>query len=118
METRKPPLLQDGEPERVFFTHDESSFHANDGMGKLWAPVGDLPLRPKSRGRCIMVSAFVSPECGLLKLNEQEQNLNNALPEAECIPVDSTKIIHVGAKADGYWKNENMIAQVFQVHSS
>ena len=105
MEIRTPPILQDGEPERIFLTHDEVLFYANDGKKTHWSLPNEQPLRPKTMGRCLMVSAFVSPECGLLALNDRERVDNEALPESERVPVDSTKIVRIGAKLDGCWTN-------------
>ena len=45
----------------VLIYHNESTFHANEGQGTMWVEDGNLPIRPKSQGRGIMVSDFVTP---------------------------------------------------------
>ena len=51
----------------VLITRDESTFNANDGKRKLWLAKGKNLIRPKSKGRGIMVSAFLTPG-GLLRV--------------------------------------------------
>lgn len=40
-------------------THDESIFSANDGRRQVWIRDGDAILRPKGKGKGIMVSDFL-----------------------------------------------------------
>ena len=54
-----PPNLQPGEKPLVLVTHDESTFNANDGKRRLWMKENEQPLRPKGKGKGIMVSAFL-----------------------------------------------------------
>jgi len=55
-----PTYLQ-GEKPLVLVTHDESTFNANDGKRKMWMEDGKQPLRPKGKGKGIMVSGFLTP---------------------------------------------------------
>ena len=59
--------LPAGEHEKVYVTHDESSFNANDGKRQMWIQDGHQPLRQKSKGKGIMVSEFLTPR-GRLQL--------------------------------------------------
>jgi hypothetical protein len=61
----KPPGLQPGEKPLVLVTHDESTFNANDGKRRLWLKNGEQPLRPKGKGKGIMVSGSVVDGPGL-----------------------------------------------------
>ncbi|KAA8907992.1 hypothetical protein FN846DRAFT_754691, partial [Sphaerosporella brunnea] len=53
-----PPGLKEGERPLVLVTHDESTFNANDGKRQGWMTKGHQPLRPKNKGKGIMVSGF------------------------------------------------------------
>src|SRR5690349_9869212 len=53
-----PTGLPEGQRPLLFYTHDESTFYANDGQRMIWHPKGEMPLRKKGRGRSIMVSNF------------------------------------------------------------
>ena len=61
-----PSDLQSGERPFVLVTHDESTFNANDGKRRLWSQE-EQPLRPKGKGKGIMVSGFLTPG-GILKV--------------------------------------------------
>jgi hypothetical protein len=58
--------LQKGEEPLVFITH-KSTFNANDSKWKIWKIEGTNPLRPKRKGKGIMVSGFLTPS-GPLKV--------------------------------------------------
>ena len=51
----------------MLVTHDESTFNANDGKRRLWLKNGEQPLRPKGKGKGIMVSGFLTPG-GILRV--------------------------------------------------
>ena len=57
---RIPTGLGDEKP-TILVTHDESTFNANDGRKRGWIVEDKFPLLPKSRGKGIMVSAFLTP---------------------------------------------------------
>ena len=51
----------------VFIYHDETTFAATDALSMGWHdPEGSRQLRPKSKGRAIMVSDFVEEYGGFL----------------------------------------------------
>ncbi len=50
-----------GDKPIVFITHDKSTFNANDDKHKYWAINGEQKLRPKGRGKGIMVLGFLTP---------------------------------------------------------
>ena len=56
-----PQNLPPGQKPLVLVTHDESTFSANDGKRRLWMENGKQPLRPKARGKGLMVSDFLTP---------------------------------------------------------
>ena len=68
--------IQTGNPSAathlVLIFHDESSFHANEGQSVMWDEEGRVPIRPKSQGRGLMVSDFVTEFDGLLQLSMEE----------------------------------------------
>jgi hypothetical protein len=45
----------------VMLTHDESTFQANDGRKYAWMREDENDIRPKGKGRGIMVSDFLLP---------------------------------------------------------
>ena len=55
-----PPSLLPDERPLVLVTHDESTFNANDGKRRVWVN-GKQPIRPKGRGKGIMVPSFLTP---------------------------------------------------------
>ena len=55
-----PQNLPPGQKPLVLVTHDESTFNANDGKRRLWMEKGKQPLRPKARGKGLMVSDFLT----------------------------------------------------------
>ena len=94
----------------VLIYHDECIFHANEGQSTLWAEEGKVPIRPKTQGRGIMVSDFVTEYDGLLKLSDDEfkeaQEINPSVSQS------AVEIIKYGAAGDGYWNNERFLKQV------
>ncbi|CAJ0748460.1 19201_t:CDS:2, partial [Entrophospora sp. SA101] len=51
------PILSPDKKEIILVTHDECIFYSNDGKRGVWARDGELPLKKKGNGRCIMVKA-------------------------------------------------------------
>ena len=56
----------------VMLYHDESTFHSNGGPGWIWVEVGKQPIRPKGKGRGIMVSDFIDEHNGYLHLTDEK----------------------------------------------
>lgn len=59
----------------IMITHDESTFSAIDGRRKVWTLDGHGILRPKGKGKGIMVSDFLLPwsRLNLLFLSSKRQ---------------------------------------------
>jgi len=56
-----PSTLQEGEKPLVLVTYNKSIFSANDGKRQGWMVNGKQPLRPKNKGKGIMISGFRTP---------------------------------------------------------
>jgi hypothetical protein len=93
----------------IFITHDESVFSANDGRHQAWIAENGVFLRPKGKGRGIMVSDFLLPwsRLNLLSLpKEQQEELN-----ASGVPLEAVELFEYG-KDKGYWDGENLLKQI------
>ena len=114
----KPPLgLLEGEKPLVFITHDESTFNANDGKRQGWMVQGRQPLKPKSKGKGIMVSGFHTPG-GRLRVPDH-------IPDSELLqgplwvkvddkPVrDAMWLLEYGK--DNYWTGDKMVEHAVHV---
>ena len=94
--------------EIILVTHDESTFSANDGRRSCWVKGGENPLRPKGKGRGIMVSEFLT-EIGRLRVRD-EVGEDELLKEG--LERDATIYFEYGDKGEGYWKGEDIVQQV------
>jgi len=103
---RIPPVLEPNEKEIILITHDECIFYSNDGKRGVWAKSEELPLRKRGNGHSIMVSEFLTEECGRLKLNLQQYQENPSIPE------EARVYLQPGKNRDGYWTSENLVEQV------
>jgi len=101
-----------GGPDRrpiIMITHDESIFSANDGKHQAWIKDGDTFLRPKGKGKGIMVSDFLLPwsRLNLFSIPEaQRKELVNS-----DIPLEAAIFFEYG-KEDGYWDGERLLHQI------
>ena len=68
-ERSKRRYLPPGQKPLVLVTHDESTFNANDGKQQMWMKKDKQPLRPKGRGKGLMVSDFLTPRGRLAVLD-------------------------------------------------
>ncbi|CAB4417188.1 unnamed protein product [Rhizophagus irregularis] len=102
---RIPPMLESNNKEIILVTHDECIFYSNDGKRGVWTKTGELPLRKKGNGRSIMVSEFLSEECGRLKLNAQQHQENSSIPQ------EARTYLQPGKDREGYWTSEHLIDQ-------
>jgi hypothetical protein len=109
MEVVMAPDLGLSESRVVLVTQDESIFQAHDGQRRIWQEKDKKTLRPKGEGASIMVSGFLCPCHGLLRLSDEEASEN---PDGV---FDCTKIIHPGANKDGYFNNEDLAHQTKQM---
>ena len=108
-EKEKSGKYGDGK-EIVVVTHDESTFSANDGRRSCWMAEGESILRPKGRGKGIMVSEFLT---GAGRLNIRGEVSNEEL-EKEGLTRDATIYFEYGDKADRWWNGEDMVKQVLE----
>ena len=86
---------------RHLVTHDESTFNANDSPSYGWKKAGSEWLKPKSKGKGIMVSEFLCAAHGRLHCVEEGEK------------VYATEIIKYGSgrSYDGWWNAEKMVIQ-------
>ena len=84
------------ETEIVWVSHDESIFYSNDDGGKGWGSDDHPDIHKKGNGRSIMVSDFICPCHGRLRLG--------GLPVSE--------IIEPGKNHDGYWQATDILKQL------
>lgn len=88
----------------VFVTQDECIFQAHAGRRKIWQEDSRKILRPKGEGASIMVSAFLCPCHGIIRISEELASSNGII-------ADSTVILHPGVNKDGYFTNEDLACQ-------
>ena len=93
------PTLPPGQLPIVPVTHDESTFHSNDGRRYMWLADGKDPIRPKNMGRGIMVSDFLTPGGRLAVTRNGEL-------------VRATHFLEYGP--DNYWTGEKMVAHTLE----
>ena len=65
--------LQPGEQIHILVTHDETTFHSNDGRNSGWAPNNEQPLWKKGQRRAIHISDFICETIGRLQSNEEQK---------------------------------------------
>ena len=92
----------------IVITHDESIFSANDGKQKAWGTENQIFLRPKGKGRGIMVSDFLLPwsRLNLLSLPRARQEELQSLG----IPLEAAVLYEYG-KDEGYWDGKMLLEQ-------
>src|SRR5207237_7375024 len=106
MEKVNPPTeLNEGEKKLVLVTHDECTFYSNDVKKTMWLKKGESVIRKKGQGGSLMVSDFLCPCHGPLRL-PAERAAELQLPE------EAREIIEPGKSRDGWWKSDNMVKQL------
>lgn len=93
----------------IVITHDESIFSANDGKRQAWIRDGDAILRPKGKGKGIMVSDFLLPfsRLNLLSLSAERQK------ELMISGVPSEAVVYFEyGQEEGYWEGDHLLRQV------
>lgn len=96
----------------ILITHDECVFSANDGPRSGWQKDGDTFLRPKSKGRGIMVSEFLLP---FKRLNFSHLTLPSQTELMETYGLTTTEAVEIfefGKNNDGYWTGADLLKQV------
>jgi hypothetical protein len=101
-----------GGPDRqpiIFITHGESIFSANDGRRQAWMKENHIFLRPKGKGKGIMVSDFLLPwsRLNLLSLLKGRQEEL----AASGIPLEAAVLFEYG-KEEGHWVGEKLLEQL------
>lgn len=93
----------------ILITHDENTFSANDGRHQAWLKKGDVFLRPKGRGKGIMVSDFLLfwKRLNLFHLQSHEREALIVFG----IPEKAAKIFEYGQE-DGYWNGAKVVNQI------
>lgn len=105
-----PQNLPPGQKPLVLVTHDESTFNANDGKRQLWMEDGKQPLRPKARGKGLMVSDFLTPG-GRLAVPDTISEVELA---ARLLPRRYATEYFVYGK-DKYWRGDDMVDHTVKV---
>ena len=96
----------------IVITHDECTFSAHDGKTHRWQRKGDTFLRPKGKGRGIMVSDFLLPfsRLNLLRLPEAEQD--QVVEHFGLSSKEVVEILEYGKNNEGYWDGVKLVKQV------
>ena len=96
----------------ICITHDEYTFSANDRKTRIWQMAGENTLRPKEKGRGIIISDFLLSfrRFDLSHLSNVDQDFLKAatgLSETEAV-----EIFEYGKNNDGYWDRPKLLKQV------
>ena len=89
---------------------DESTLNANDGKRQLWMKDGQQPLRPKARGKGLMVSDFLTPG-GRLAVPD---TITDAELTARFLPCRYATEYFVYGKYK-YWRGDDMVDHTVKV---
>jgi hypothetical protein len=92
----------------VIITHDESIFSANDGKHQAWVPENGTILRPKGKGKGIMVSDFLLPWSRLNLLSLPRTRQQELLDLG--IPLEAAVFFEYGQE-EGYWDGKMLVQQ-------
>ena len=118
-----PPVCDDGVVSKdlgspnatkklVLIFHDESIYHSNEDQGWQWTEKNKVTIKPKGKGRGLMVSDFIDEFNGFLRLSDEEAE--EALKHDRNHPVKARVILKYGAQLEGYWDSNKFMAQVKQ----
>jgi len=105
-----PQNLPPGQKPLVLVTHDESTFNANDGKRRVWMKDGKQPLRPKARGKGLMVSDFLTPG-GRLAVPD---TISDAELSTRLLPRRYATEYFIYGK-DKYWQGDDMVDHTLKV---
>ncbi|RKF63203.1 hypothetical protein OnM2_027075 [Erysiphe neolycopersici] len=100
------PEVQANEKKLVLVTHDETCFSSYDGKRTIWVDQELRPLRPKGKGRSIMVSAFLCECHGPMKLSDEQK-----LPHIN-VPSEAIRLMKPVKNEYGYWTNADLAMQL------
>ena len=93
----------------VIVTHDESTFHVNDGRCQMRLQDEENPLRPRGNGRGITASEFLSP----WSRPQSPASVSDHQLEALQLQRFATKAFEYGD--DQYWNSEMLAEQTLKV---
>lgn len=93
----------------ILITHDESTFSANNGRHQAWLKDRHTFLRPKSRGKGIMISDFLLPwkRFNVFHLGEKQRRVLKAAG----VPEEAAEIFEYGQE-EGYWDGAKVVSQI------
>ena len=94
----------------IMITHDESIFSANDGRRSAWVQEGHNILRPKGKGKGIMVFDFL---LSWSRLNVF--SLSNKLQLEKItsgVPAEAATYFEYGNNNEGYWTGDHLLQQI------
>ncbi|CAG8774917.1 22698_t:CDS:2, partial [Gigaspora rosea] len=100
-----PERLEIWDTRHVLVTHDEVYFYANDDNSSFWVEDEESIIKKKGQRLAIIVSDFLCACHGPLRLTEADATRLGLDREAQVI-------IKPEQRADGYWKNKNMVKQL------
>ncbi len=108
-----PDDCEVGRPDQrsiIMITHDEITFFANDGRRKVWTLNGQSILRPKRKGKGIMVSDFLLPWSRLNLLSlfpQQQEDLASS-----GISTEAVTYFDYGKTEEEYWTGEHLLDRI------
>lgn len=114
-----PSTLLPGEKPLMLCTQAESTFNANDGKRVIWMENGKQPIRPKGRGKGIMVSGFLTPG-GVLSIPESISDAELLQNEVDWPLLPDGKPVRCGLQfleygKDNYWNGDKMVDHAIKV---
>ena len=97
------------EPPIILITHDESIFSANDGRHQAWIADNSTFLRPKGKGRGIIVSEFLLPWSRLNLLSLPKERQDELV--ASGLSLEAVEYFEYSQES-GYWDSRRLIEQI------
>ncbi|KAG0135508.1 hypothetical protein HOY82DRAFT_600340 [Tuber indicum] len=90
-----------GTKRRILVTHDESAFNANDDNQYSWKVKGTEWLKPKGKGKGLMVSEFLTKAQGRLHYFDKVSGTK----------IEAYELLKYGKNDEGWWDSEKMLNQ-------
>lgn len=103
-----------GERLCVLMAHDESTFSANDARRQAWHNIKQTHLRPKSRGRGIMLSDILYANgrvCVPDSITAEQMIAKGLDPERRF----ATEYFEYGKNNSGYWTGEHVVDHILKI---
>jgi hypothetical protein len=99
-------LAATGESPCVLVTHDECTFHSNEGPTHQWVKTDSQPLRKKELGKGIMLSGFLTP----LSTLQAPEYISDLQLQQLGLRRDAMEMIECGGNV--WWDNEKLMQQI------